>query len=224
MSTTHRSTSDVIDFGDSVEAGEALSARVRILRAFAQRLREGSIRQVTMTDLATGLGMSKKTLYENFSNKEDILRALVVHWVAGFRRRMAEAEKTQFGVNDLVSAMAMAHMDFLDCFSTHVWQELPRDYSVIHGRVVEALADANRQTRVALQDFLREGVAPRVATETYLAMIARASDPQVCERLNATRRELTMAALEIWSNGALREHPVDRAQPRGRGRRTPGDD
>ena len=28
-----------------------------------------------MTDLAQGLGMSKKTLYENFSNKEDVLRA-----------------------------------------------------------------------------------------------------------------------------------------------------
>jgi AcrR family transcriptional regulator len=197
--------SNGIDFGESVGAGRAPSARVRILQAFADRLREGGIREITMTDLANSLGMSKKTLYENFSNKEDILGATATHWVEGFRRRAAEAEKSKTTAAELVSALAMAHMDFFDCFSPQVWQELPRDYASIHARLVDALADANRQTRIALQDYLRVGVAPRVATETYLAMLARAADPEVCERVNLNRREFTMAALDIWSNGALQE-------------------
>jgi AcrR family transcriptional regulator len=184
---------------------------VRILRAFSERLRREGTRKITMTELANSLGMSKKTLYENFSNKEDILGVIVAHWVEDFRRQMAGAEKTKATINELVSAMAMVHMDFVDCFSTQVWQELPRDYPIIHARLVDALTEANRQTRMALQDYLREGVAPRVATEAYLAMLARAADPEVCKRLDLSRREFTMAALDIWSNGALQEHLPSRS-------------
>ena len=196
-------SSEVIDFRSADRSGRPNSARVRILRSFADRLRAGGIRQITMTELAQGLGMSKKTLYENFSNKEDVLTATVELWVEGFLRRMADAETAHGEPNALVHALAEAHMDSVECFSTGFWFELPRDYPVVHERVTRALGQANRQARIALSKHLRPGVAPRVATETFLAMIARTADPEVCRRLEVTRRELTMAALDIWARGAL---------------------
>jgi AcrR family transcriptional regulator len=205
MSALEQPGGDLIDFDTANASGNTRPARVRILQAFAERLRTEGIRQITMTNLASCLGMSKKTLYENFSNKEDVLSVVVDLWIDALQSRVDMAERQGESANSLVHDFALAHMDCIDRFSLSVWHELSQDYPVLHKRVVEAFARANRQTRMALQVYLRSDVAPRVAIETYLAVLARAADPEVCERLNMTRRELTVAALDIWSKGALQE-------------------
>ncbi|PAD72680.1 TetR family transcriptional regulator [Paenibacillus sp. 7541] len=48
----------------------------RIIEAFAEELKESGIK-LTMDDLARRLGISKRTLYEHFSSKAEILDALI---------------------------------------------------------------------------------------------------------------------------------------------------
>lgn len=202
--------SSVIDYESADRSGKSQSARVRILEAFGERVRTGGIRQITMTDLAQRLVMSKKTLYENFSNKEDVLRAVVELWVEGFLKRIAQAQAPGCDRHDLVYGLAAAFMDATESFSREFWDELPRDYPDVHAIAVGALGQGDRQARAALQEFLRSEIKPGVATETFLALIARAHEAGVCDRLGVDRRELTMAMLEIWCSGALRSaSPAD---------------
>lgn len=50
--------------------------KYRILQGFAEELKENGIK-FTMDDLARRLGISKRTLYEHFSSKADILDVLI---------------------------------------------------------------------------------------------------------------------------------------------------
>ena len=47
--------------------------RDRIIEAAAESFRTYGIRSVTMDSLATQLGMSKRTIYEVFSDKDELL-------------------------------------------------------------------------------------------------------------------------------------------------------
>jgi len=53
-----------------------ITIEYRIIQAFAEELKENGIK-FTMDDLARRLGISKRTLYEHFSSKADILDALI---------------------------------------------------------------------------------------------------------------------------------------------------
>jgi|SRR5690625_917833 len=53
-----------------------LTLKYRIIQAFAEELKENGIK-FTMDDLAHRLGISKRTLYEHFSSKADILDELI---------------------------------------------------------------------------------------------------------------------------------------------------
>lgn len=92
------------------------SNRDRILQAAEKLFRRLGIRSVTMDDIARELGMSKKTLYQEFNNKADIVYAvtcshfeeeqreclamhlvakdpveeliLTIQWLSGFMREM----------------------------------------------------------------------------------------------------------------------------------------
>lgn len=51
--------------------------RTRILRTCYEQFFKYGVRTVTMDDIATALGMSKKTIYHYFANKEEIVLAVM---------------------------------------------------------------------------------------------------------------------------------------------------
>jgi AcrR family transcriptional regulator len=51
--------------------------RERILHAAARRFMELGISKVALDEIASDLGMSKKTLYKHFPSKEDLLRNVI---------------------------------------------------------------------------------------------------------------------------------------------------
>ena len=55
---------------------EIPATRIRIIQASEKLFRRVGIRSITMDDIAKELGMSKKTLYQEFRNKADIVFAV----------------------------------------------------------------------------------------------------------------------------------------------------
>lgn len=53
--------------------------KTRILETSMQLFKQKGIRAVKMDDIATEMGISKRTLYEIYSNKEDLLYECVKH-------------------------------------------------------------------------------------------------------------------------------------------------
>ncbi|HZK61192.1 MAG TPA: TetR/AcrR family transcriptional regulator, partial [Anaerovoracaceae bacterium] len=63
--------------------------RDRIIEAAAELFRTYGIRSVTMDLLANQLGISKRTIYEVFSDKDDLLIG-VLKWMAGKQRELVK--------------------------------------------------------------------------------------------------------------------------------------
>ncbi|MFO7977020.1 MAG: TetR/AcrR family transcriptional regulator [Bacteroidales bacterium] len=54
-----------------------MNIRTRILEQASKMFFENGIRSITMDDISEALGMSKRTLYESFSNKEELLKECI---------------------------------------------------------------------------------------------------------------------------------------------------
>lgn len=52
-----------------------MEIRDKIIKASTEQFMHYGIKSVTMDDIAAGLGMSKRTIYEHFTNKKELLRA-----------------------------------------------------------------------------------------------------------------------------------------------------
>jgi TetR/AcrR family transcriptional regulator, cholesterol catabolism regulator len=66
-----------------------MNIRQRIIEAAAVMFRTYGIRAVTMDMLAVQLGISKRTIYENFEDKEEILAA-VLQWMSIRQKELIE--------------------------------------------------------------------------------------------------------------------------------------
>lgn len=66
-----------------------MEIRERIIEGAAELFRTYGIRSVTMDSIATHLGMSKRTIYEVFSDKDEMLIS-VLKWMAARQKELVE--------------------------------------------------------------------------------------------------------------------------------------
>jgi len=66
-----------------------MEIRERIIEGAAGLFRTYGIKSVTMDSLASHLGMSKRTIYEIFANKDDMLIG-VIKWMAGKQKELVK--------------------------------------------------------------------------------------------------------------------------------------
>ncbi len=57
-----------------------MDSRTRIIEETASLFLKQGIRGITMSEIARSMGISKRTLYEHFSNKEQLLAACMDYW------------------------------------------------------------------------------------------------------------------------------------------------
>lgn len=89
------------------------SRRDDLLAAAARRFVEVGLRRTTMEDIAREAGAGKATLYRHFSNKSDLIDALLVSESERLRRRLARAYEAEDGVLPGLEAAFVAGLRFL---------------------------------------------------------------------------------------------------------------
>ncbi len=117
---------------------EPTTLRLRVLQAARAALFAHGYSALTMDDLATELGMSKKTLYQHFATKEEIVGAALDAFAAEVRadadqiladRRLTFAEKLRGLTGGIFQRLAK--------LQPHVLRDLQRFAPTLHARVVE---------------------------------------------------------------------------------------
>jgi AcrR family transcriptional regulator len=183
--------------------GNGVSARERILTAFADRARMKGIRAVVMGDLARELGMSKKTLYQHFASKDALVREIVERWIARVHQHSRSSEAPYHDVQDLVRWWTEFWVKEQTDYCFEFWRDLETDHPTswkLFWDVIKTGVPA--QARVA--EWLRPGISPLIAADLYYEIVAFYNDPVACARFGFSRREAVLAAMEIWIGGALR--------------------
>ncbi len=166
---------------------ERQTARTReriVTTALAQFLASG-FSLVTMDDLARELGMSKKTLYEHFPHKLDLLRATTELRNEAWRRELSSikserldfferARKTFASISRMYSRLTPAYLTDLRRNAPEVWAEIQafrRDFVRRH------MLDLLKQG--AAQGVLRKDLDLDTLVRLYLTMTSALLNPEV---------------------------------------------
>lgn len=186
------------------------AARQRVLAAARQRFLSQGFRSVTMDELADELGMSKKTLYQQFPSKAALLEAVVGD-------KLLELQA------DLTALAAVGHADFstalhqlLACLHRHteeikppfvrdVQREAPQLFEVIRARRREVIqrsfgtvfAEGRRQ------GLIRRDVAIPVLIEILLGAVDAVMNPAKVTELDLTPSSAFSAIVNVILNGVL---------------------
>lgn len=119
------------------------------MHAFAQK----GIRQVKMDDVASELSISKRTLYEIFDKKEDLLYEGVRYYLGARRAQMEEKAKDCKNVIEFILQAYRLKVD-------EVRQTNPRFYTdlVKYPSVQRYLAQQNQQMLTNMSKFIERGI------------------------------------------------------------------
>lgn len=100
----------------------------RIIQAFIEETRNNGIK-FTMDDLAKRLGISKRTLYENFSSKLEILETIIDQAFSEYEQRArAIREDDTLGLQEKIHQLIIMIPNHNDFFDLRVLEQLKRYY------------------------------------------------------------------------------------------------
>jgi AcrR family transcriptional regulator len=186
------------------------AAVARIVRQAREHLFAHGYCRCTMDDLATELGMSKKTLYAHFAGKDDIMRAVLEQLGAEIRadadallanRALTFAEKLRGfaeGMFERLSRLNPRTPRELQRYAPHLHQLLveirQRNIPYVFGRFIE-------EGRLAGK--VRADVDAAFAVEFFLAAMQGLLQSGALERLKVPPRDLVPRAIDLLFDGLL---------------------
>ncbi len=135
------------------------NVRDRIILGATDMFLKLGIKAVTMDDVASNLGVSKRTIYENFGDKLQLLRECVQSRTC---MRRAEMDKlAQLTTVDLLRAMLKgAGVNYKDHQREfRFFDEIKKYYPTLHKEMVEEeLREGTEQTQLRIEQGKTEGI------------------------------------------------------------------
>ena len=127
--------------------------RERILKTAMQAFTAQGIRAVKMDDIARQLGISKRTLYELYENKETVLYEGVRTFHSNREQRMMELVQRGKSVIDIVLVAYRQRLEELRGTSSLFYDDLKK-----YPRVLKMLEENKKRNYQRFVDFLHRGV------------------------------------------------------------------
>jgi AcrR family transcriptional regulator len=185
-------------------------AVARILRQAREHFFVHGYCACTMDDLATELGMSKKTLYVHFAGKEDIMRAVLAQLGREIRadadallanRQLGFSEKLRGFAEGMVQRLALLNprtVRDLQRFAPELYQltvEMrQKNIPYVFGRFIE---------EGKLSGKVRDDVDATFAVEFFLQAMQGLIQPATLDRLGFAPRDVVPRAIDLFFGGLL---------------------
>jgi len=204
------------------EAAPARDAtRGRILEQASKHFFAHGFRGVSMDDLATELGMSKKTLYTRFDTKQQLLEAIIDEQ---FRKVNEDCERILAASG---SDFSETLQDFLTCtqrntaeiqppFIKDVRQEAPEIFQRIErhrrGVIERHFGELMRRGRAA--GFIRKDIPAALIIEILLAALEAIVNPVRLEEFDLTTKSGCSLIARVVLEGAIAPNARHRSTSR----------
>ena len=184
--------------------------RARILQQAREYLFARGCNSLTMAELATELGMSKKTLYVHFAGKEPLLREVILEFGQEVR---AGAEiilrDPTLNFAEKLHRFAESMIERLSHLNPHLIRDLQRYAPELH-RLTEQVRRENipfifgRLIREGQRaGMVRAEVNPLFATEFLLHAMQGLHLPASLQRLHLAPQEVFRQAINLFFGGLL---------------------
>ncbi len=180
----------------------------RLLEATAIEIEENGL-SFTMSDIANRLGISKKTLYECVSSKEEVINSLIDESRDSIKRRqLSILEKSSSNAVEKIKALLTVVPDFHLAFNYRRLLQLKRKYPGIYERVVTLFEDDWEPTFELMKKAMFDGEMKDVNLflfrEMYCSAVTSLYDERKLEKLDLTYKQSLEGIIEILLGGILK--------------------
>jgi AcrR family transcriptional regulator len=198
--------------------GAVLPSRVpsptgqRIVTAARDHFFAHGFRRVTMDDLAAELGMSKKTLYAEFSSKTELLQAVLL---AKFRH--VEADLDEIMRRSSADPLAALH-ELLACMQRHTSEIQPPFVRDMRREAPELFKLVEDRRRKMIQRYfgrifnegrragiMRNDISAELMVEILLAAVQAIMNPAKMEELGLQPKTGYSAIISVLLDGVMTE-------------------
>jgi len=185
-------------------------ALIRIVRQARLHFFAHGYCQCNMDELATELGMSKKTLYVHFSSKDELIGAVIEELGREIRANAdALIANRQLNFAEKLRGFAEGMVERLTKLNPRAMRELQRFAPDLYHRLAEM---REKNIPYVFGRFIEEGqlagmVRPDLdtafAVQFFLQAMHGLIQPAAMERLGATPREILPRAIDLFFGGML---------------------
>jgi AcrR family transcriptional regulator len=181
----------------------------RIIEAASEKFTEAGFNKVTMDEIASDLGMSKKTVYKFFPSKEILLKAIVHAHMKGVERTVHEIINSENPIEEkliaLLTFIGKTMRKFSRPFMADVQRFIPSMWKEIETfrreRVLSQLQQMFRQAKK--EGIFREDLDPDLFYLVLTTTIHGIMNPQVLSQQPFSAEEAFKGIFSILYEGAF---------------------
>lgn len=133
--------------------GQVMETKERIIRKASELFYQYGIRSVSKDELASSLNISKRTIYETFKDKEEILLSVISAMKAQRKADFESLVSDASNVIEVFIAIIEIHQTVPACCD-RFYDEIHRYYP----RVSRFIHDLNKENNRKLRSFLKNGI------------------------------------------------------------------
>lgn len=186
--------------------------KTRIIDSTSQLFFERGFARVSMDQIASGLGISKKTLYQHFPSKQALLHEVVSNMInengkiiegivndrgMDFHRKLSRLMNHLSG---LVSRMARPFGEDLRRNAPEMWEEIVQFRRNIVLFNFRKLLESG-----ARQGIFRKDVDPRLMTLMFSTLMQNMVDPKLFSQIPVTAAQVFETVVEVIFRGIMTE-------------------
>lgn len=186
--------------------------KTRIIDSASQLFFERGFARVSMDQIASGLGISKKTLYQHFPSKQALLHEVVSNMInengkiiegivndrgMDFHRKLSRLMNHLSG---LVSRMARPFGEDLRRNAPEMWEEIVRFRRNIVLFNFRKLLESG-----ARQGVFRKDVDPQLMTLMFSTLMQNMIDPKLFSQIPVTAVQVFETVVEVIFRGIMTE-------------------
>lgn len=148
-----------------------MDIRERIITGAGKLFYSKGIKRVTMDDISTEIGMSKRTIYENFRDKTEILRATVDFLNDKHRQEVDQMQSESGNVMEVIIKILRYGLKSIDLVSPMYLEDLQKFYPLLWEETIQkGRISAQKQLQGLLERGKKEGL---FRSEINTGLVAR---------------------------------------------------
>lgn len=188
-----------------------IAIKDRIMKGFIEEIRDKGMK-FSMDDLARRLGISKRTLYEHFSSKVEILETIISQTFAeGDEKTQQILQDDSLSLIDKIKGVMMVLPTHYEFYDLRILEQMKRYYPEQWALVDSSLSDDWQTLRVLIEQGIQEGKIVNMNVTLLMKLIVDAVNSTLDQRFymknQITVSQALSAIVDVLLHGIV---PVDK--------------
>ncbi len=179
------------------------------IKQIANLFLKNGLKSVTMDDIARELGVSKKTVYEQFGSKENLICEVVEYHLKDARKLIESVERNSENAIECWMTIARDHIKLQKDFHSSILYDLQKYYPKawkIFKEHVEGFITSHvikKIKRGMKEGYFRKNLIPEVVAFHQLSKIENYSNPETFRKMGYNMEDVYEEVLKLQLYGIV---------------------